>query len=365
MNLSIVICGGTHLIIRMPAYTITTYNTNTCRVFFGNKRYSTGRTLANNSFLQVYPTMENFLSEAEWRTVWTKKILEEVTKQISFTVETTIARDYTEIPRTLGPNVISVSASTSSPPTPAPNPTPVLPANTVINQTRWQHNIVNLIKGPSEDKRESTDTNTKTPVQAPAPPKPTVAEWYCSYCEKEPGKDHRMCVCKAQYNSKLWEANRTFPEYRELTNKASVSDSWTFKEKLRNVELPAGEYYIGDLCYALQDQIYDKVFGKEGYESGFYQSPNGSFLVNSTAYGDGEYPGSDKHSYCVDAGIIGIASMGVCDKNNMDHKGGISGGHIYTFDYPVTCSFKGGNFHFSTRNFAFTINTVGYDDDEY
>jgi hypothetical protein len=286
---------------------------NTCRVFFGTKRYSTGRTLADNSFLQVFPTQERFVSEAEWRTAWTKKIIEEMTKQITFSVDTTIARNYQEISPTPSSTIASVPPSTTTP--------------------------------------------------APPKPKSKLAKWYCSYCEGIPGKDHRMCVCKANYNSSLWEANRTFPEFQELTNKASVSDSWTFTEKFRNVELPAGTYYIGDLCYALQDTIYDKVFGKDGYQSGFYQSPNGSFLVDNTAYGDGEYPGTDKHNYCVDAGIIGIASLSACDKKNMEENGSIGGGHIYTFNDPVTCSFKGGNFNFSTKSFSFTIHTSGYDDD--
>ena len=314
----------------MPAYTITTYTTKTVRVFFGSKRYATGRTLVNNTFLQVYPTKENFASEAEWRTAWTKKIMEEMMKQVSFTVETSVAKDHKQIPTNsvVNPAVISVSSSTSMPPNPPPNPAP-------------------------------------TPAPAVTASTSKLAKWYCSYCHLRVGEDHRMCIGRARISPSIWEANHTYPEYRELTNKASVNDEWVFSDKVRNVELPPGPYYIGDLCYALQDSIYDKVFGKDGYESGFYKSPNGMFLVDNTAWGDGEYPGSDRHSYCVDAGIIGIASMSTCDVKNMDEKGAFPGGSVYTFDYPVTCSFRGGKFMFSTKYFTFIINTDGEEADDF
>lgn len=75
--------------------------------------------------------------------------------------------------------------------------------------------------------------------------------------------------------------------------------------------LPAGSYYIGDLCYiipaAAWGDLCDQWF-KDGADSitAIYNSKE-CYAFN-TAYGDGTYPGSDGFNYPVDAGIIGIIS---------------------------------------------------------
>lgn len=124
---------------------------------------------------------------------------------------------------------------------------------------------------------------------------------------------------------------------------------------------PAGTYYIGDLCYALPRDVYDKVFGDlGGYQSGYYFKGADFFMMAGTAYGDGEYRGSDGNRFCVDAGIIGIAPISICDM-----RGGtrISGGHIYTFSRPVNCRFGGGVFDFYEDGYrTLRIDTWGNDD---
>jgi hypothetical protein len=123
--------------------------------------------------------------------------------------------------------------------------------------------------------------------------------------------------------------------------------------------LPAGRYYIGDLCYAMKDTIYDGIFGGNDYAYGYYTMKNGCFLVNGTAYGDGSYQGTNGFDYGVDAGIIGIASLSVC---NAEEK--IYGGTAHTFTEPVKCTFKDGIFDFSSGNWHLTINTAAdFDDD--
>lgn len=132
--------------------------------------------------------------------------------------------------------------------------------------------------------------------------------------------------------------------------------SYTFHTSRHNILhhiLPAGRYYIGDLCYAMKDTIYHDVFGDTAYSDGYYIINDGCFLVAGTAYGDGAYKGSNNFEYGVDAGILGIASMGVCNPES-----DVSGGTLHTFTRPVECTFKDGCFAFHSGRFHLTIDTA-------
>jgi hypothetical protein len=141
--------------------------------------------------------------------------------------------------------------------------------------------------------------------------------------------------------------------------KAKLSD-WSFVKKDRIIALLSpGEYYIGDLCYVLGDNIYDNIFGGTGYEMGIYteKATGRTFLVNSTAYGDGCYRGDDGNEFCVDAGIIGICSKSLMAKDD-------GGGHIYTFRRGVECRLRGGRFSFTDGSTGVEIRTDGWDEDD-
>ena len=75
-------------------------------------------------------------------------------------------------------------------------------------------------------------------------------------------------------------------------------------------------FYIGDLCYALNEKVYDEVWGGNNYEEGQYTDPEtkAEFAMVGTAYGDGEYESSEEGlAFSVDAGIIGVAALAICD----------------------------------------------------
>ena len=76
-------------------------------------------------------------------------------------------------------------------------------------------------------------------------------------------------------------------------------------------------FYIGDLCYALNEKVYDEVWGGNNYEDGQYTDPEtkAEFAMVGTAYGDGEYESDVGAFFPVDAGIIGIADLSICDKD--------------------------------------------------
>jgi hypothetical protein len=117
--------------------------------------------------------------------------------------------------------------------------------------------------------------------------------------------------------------------------------------------LPAGRYFIGDLCYAMKKSIYQGVFGDTGYASGHYKIVAGEFMVGRTAYGDGSYMGSNDFEYGVDAAIIGIASMSVCNPEEE-----VYGGTLHTFTEPVECVFRNGLFTFKSGSWCLEIDTA-------
>lgn len=74
--------------------------------------------------------------------------------------------------------------------------------------------------------------------------------------------------------------------------------------------MPAGRYYIGDLCYVMTDDEWKEfcniTLKDNRVLDGEFQLPDGRrFATYSTAHGDGTYYDQYGHSYSVDAGLIG------------------------------------------------------------
>lgn len=70
--------------------------------------------------------------------------------------------------------------------------------------------------------------------------------------------------------------------------------------------------YVGDLCYCLNDSVYQEAIKLANYEGKFDSTISGMHVEGafvSTQYGDGSYIGSDSREYAVDAGIIGIVNI--------------------------------------------------------
>ena len=69
--------------------------------------------------------------------------------------------------------------------------------------------------------------------------------------------------------------------------------------------------YIGDICYALEDDVYYTEWGtKHNFQDGLITTENSlQFAVSGTAYGDGLYEGTDGTEFPVDAGVIGVVDL--------------------------------------------------------
>lgn len=75
-------------------------------------------------------------------------------------------------------------------------------------------------------------------------------------------------------------------------------------------------FYVGDICYALAEDVYHGVWGGAGYEDGKFTEPatGREFIVAGTADGDGVYLDQSGRPYIVDAGNIGIVPLELLDK---------------------------------------------------
>jgi hypothetical protein len=73
--------------------------------------------------------------------------------------------------------------------------------------------------------------------------------------------------------------------------------------------MPAGKYYVGDLCYVMHDcweEVCDIIINGHKVFDGEFQLKDGRrFAIYSTEYGDGLYPSNIGVNFSVDAGSIG------------------------------------------------------------
>ena len=127
-----------------------------------------------------------------------------------------------------------------------------------------------------------------------------------------------------------------------------------------SAELGAGKYFVGDVCYALPNKVYDEIWGNTfKYEDGFYK--NFGFAVASTMYGDGCYNGTDGFSYSVDAGVLGITNIGEKQRNEDAELNKL--GKIVDVKESISMErLENGEFIFIVDGEQFSVHT-GYDED--
>ena len=85
--------------------------------------------------------------------------------------------------------------------------------------------------------------------------------------------------------------------------------------------MPAGRYYVGDLCYVISDDSvwseiceltmpYNPETKETDYRDGEFTLKDGRRFANfGTVYGDGTYRSSIGTDHCVDSGSIGCISV--------------------------------------------------------
>lgn len=136
------------------------------------------------------------------------------------------------------------------------------------------------------------------------------------------------------------------------------------EHKSFKAEFKPGTYFIGDPCYALRDDLYEKWGKENNYADGNYDY----FAVGSTAYGDGTYEDTyTGRQFGVDAGILGIVNMEFSNPNANENDILNRLGQIIivekslTFEYDSeSCTFK----YQYDDNHNIEIPTVEYDDED-
>lgn len=114
--------------------------------------------------------------------------------------------------------------------------------------------------------------------------------------------------------------------------------------------MPAGLYYVGDLCYVMHDE-WDEVcsilFGDSEDniipEGEFRLKDGRRFALYSTAHGDGTYKDNEGNRYMVDAGSIGCIRI---EDIRQTPENFINGGVALTFLQPFHTGSDGSNLTF-------------------
>lgn len=99
--------------------------------------------------------------------------------------------------------------------------------------------------------------------------------------------------------------------------------------------MPAGDYYVGDLCYVLHDrwdEVCNLLFptGEKSHDGEYTLSDGTRFAIYSTAFGDGVYYDQDDNEYGVDAGVIGCILVSDIIEKEQDNLGL---GMVHTFPH--------------------------------
>lgn len=99
----------------------------------------------------------------------------------------------------------------------------------------------------------------------------------------------------------------------------------TAKIKVNSGALPAGRYFVGDLCYVVRGKDWDKLIkrlfpSRDKEVVGIFEDDDGiNYAIFATAHGDGQYFDGNGRRYPVDSGSIGcIPECAITAKFNGD-----------------------------------------------
>lgn len=109
--------------------------------------------------------------------------------------------------------------------------------------------------------------------------------------------------------------------------------------------MPAGRYYVGDLCYVMTDKEWKEfcditIKGNQCLDGEFVLEDGRRFATYGTAWGDGLYRDQHKNEYCVDAGLIGCIRVEDIRAEKYEDIESLGTIHEFATDF-VTCGGRG------------------------
>jgi hypothetical protein len=127
------------------------------------------------------------------------------------------------------------------------------------------------------------------------------------------------------------------------------------------MKMPAGRYYVGDLCYVWHDE-WDEfcnitIEGGHILDGVFSLKDGRQFATFGTMYGDGGYSDQNGSEYGVDAGLIGCVLVSDIDLSNTNND--MDGGNVIEFSEDFEVSESNGIIRFG----HIVIDTSGLDDE--
>lgn len=136
--------------------------------------------------------------------------------------------------------------------------------------------------------------------------------------------------------------------------------------------MPAGRYFIGDLCYCMHDawdECVDLMFTSD--EQGFPKAVEGEFTLKDgrrfasfgTAYGDGTYRSNLNTFHGVDSGSIGCIRVEDIRDNTYEDLESL--GAVVEFDQPFEVSKDQGLLVFGHVEIETDADDEEVDDEEY
>jgi hypothetical protein len=121
--------------------------------------------------------------------------------------------------------------------------------------------------------------------------------------------------------------------------------------------LQKGKYYLGDPCFALNEDMHHDVWGTiYDYQSGkFDLTENNDFIiVHSTHYGDGQYFDTKKRKYNIESGTIGLIPFHLIDNIELAKKNG----RIFEFFDDISFIYDAGIFIIKSSIYIIEIDTI-------
>lgn len=119
------------------------------------------------------------------------------------------------------------------------------------------------------------------------------------------------------------------------------------KTDTETFHMPAGTYYVGDLCYVMHDawdEFCDITIEGNRVLDGVFSLKNGvKFATFGTAWGDGCYYDGSGREYGVDAGLIGCIRVEDIDPSEADN---VPSGNVIEFTEDFVCYRRGGVIRF-------------------